>query len=324
MFASRFAVLLLTAIVSASMGRGVSAPLFSLPTPTQAGIIASTAPDRLLPIVPDRGPKKRDLASMGMEVTAASAIVVDRASGSVLFEKNADEVRSIASITKLMTALIVLDTNPDFATKVSITADDETSSSNYLRVGETLTMRDLFAASLIGSANDATRAMVRATNLSLEEFVHRMNARAAMFGMGDTHFSDVTGLDAKNVSTARDLTVLIRTAASVPAIASTTTTPSYILPSGRIIRSTDLLLGSFVNTNPYAIATAKTGSLDEAGFCFGVAVNEKDHGIIGVVLGSSNDFSRFSDMKALVYWSFSNWDWTNTVASHNASSSSND
>lgn len=277
---------------------------------------APTLPSAGLPPVGDRRawPKLSDPTSLGVLVTAGSAIVIDRTNGKVLFEKDADRVRPIASITKLMAALVFLEGAPDLSSFVTITEQDIGDGvSTVFALGDTVTLRDLFSAALIGSANDAARALVRSTDLDEPTFARLMNAKARALGMTNTRFMESTGLSPENVSTARELTVLVRAASEVPLISETVRESVYrangSAKKSQFVKNTNLLLDGFLNKPPYKIALGKTGSLNEAGYCFVASVDEDNHGVIAVALGSETHFSRFEDMKALVYWALSKWQW---------------
>lgn len=275
-----------------------------------------TLPSAGLPPIGDRNawPKISDPASLGVLVTAGSAIVVDRANGKVLFEKDADRVRPIASITKLMAALVFLEDAPDLSGFVTITEHDIGDGvSTVFALGNKVTLRDLLSAALIGSANDAVRALVRSLDIDEPTFARLMNAKARALGMTNTRFVESTGLSPENVSTARELTALVRAAREAPLISEITRESVYRTNGGaqksQFVRNTNLLLDGFLNKPPYKIALAKTGSLNEAGYCFALSVDEDNHGVIAIVLGSETHFSRFEDMKALVYWTLSKWQW---------------
>ena len=141
--------------------------------------------------------------SKEFRLTAKSALVLDLDKGTVLYDKNSEEVRSIASLTKLMTAMVFLECGIDLFDTVTISREDTRASArSHLRPGETFYLIDLLHASLMPSDNRATRALVRATGLSPQEFVGRMNRKADSLGLVNTEFTDPTGLDADNVSTA--------------------------------------------------------------------------------------------------------------------------
>ncbi|MBU0706797.1 serine hydrolase, partial [Patescibacteria group bacterium] len=202
-------------------------------------------------------------------ITSEAAIVVDKETGEVLYEKNSDTVRSIASLTKLMTALVFLDNNPGWETVVELQSDDMTYGAKlYASVGETLTTQDLFNTMMIGSANNAARALARSTGLSEEEFVAQMNQKAISLGMADTTFTDPTGLDVTNQSTAQDLIKLTNKALSNFLISQTSTSVAYnfsMINTGRYhhIKNTNLL----VQESDLYLLGGKTGYLDEAGYC---------------------------------------------------------
>ena len=150
-----------------------------------------------LPASPNRqqAPINIEPTSLGVVTSAQSAIVVDRASHEVLFEKNIHQPRSIGSITKLMTAFVFLQTKPDILAPAIMTSEDvRLGATLHLPVGETLTVKDLLEASLVGSDNSSTAALARLSGLTEWDFVARMNETAAEFGMQQTTFADATGL----------------------------------------------------------------------------------------------------------------------------------
>ncbi|MBI4117611.1 MAG: D-alanyl-D-alanine carboxypeptidase [Parcubacteria group bacterium] len=266
--------------------------------------------------VRQRKPYKDTTDSLGVVVSASSAIAVDAQSGEILFLKNSDAVVSIASITKLMTALVLVDSVSDWSRRVTMSKDDETSmSSKKIYRGDEVTMNDLFIASLAGSDNDSTKALVRATGMSETEFVAAMNAKAQSLHMQHTTFYDPTGLDSGNVSTVYDLVYLIKAALSLQKIRNITTSSVHELTTVkgnvRRIDNTDKLLESFVNQYPYKIIGGKTGYLPDAGYCFSAWIrNEtKKAEIITIALNSQSMDSRFQDVKAMSVWIFENFTW---------------
>jgi len=271
-----------------------------------------------LPEAPNRptGPVKLVPTSMGVVTSAQSAIVVDRASHEVLFEKNVSEPRSIGSITKLMTAYVFLQTEPDLEAPVTLTSEDiRYGATLHLSIGETVRVRDLLQASLVGSDNSSTAALARLSGMSLGDFVARMNEVAAEFGMMATTFDDTTGLSSKNVSIVSDLAIMFdhilenETIREITELSSVTIVGS----SGRsyVIPTTDELLVSFVNQAPYGILGGKTGFLPEAGYCLGTIFSHEQAGdIIVVVLGSETKQGRFQDVKSLAVWAYQTFQWT--------------
>ncbi|MEI6627082.1 MAG: serine hydrolase [bacterium] len=261
---------------------------------------------------------KNDSDSSGVDVTANSVIVVDDKSNKVLFEKNCLEKRSIASITKLMTALVFLDLNPGWDNTVTISSEDQRDGNiAYLIPGEKVSVRDLFHVALIASSNEGAVALARITGLSHDDFVKAMNDKAKSLGMNDTQFADVTGLDDGNISTAADLVILAKTALSNQVISDVTSNKDYqftILNKGidRKISSTDKILGQEfgVTGNMIEVEAGKTGHLEKAGYCFVSKVkNNENKKIIVVVLGSETLNDRFNDTKSIAYWVFNNYIW---------------
>jgi len=252
--------------------------------------------------------------SVGVLVSAQSGMVVDSASGAVLWEKNSTAPRSIASITKLMTALVFVQHNPGWRSLVTIAAADNREGGKAFFVpGDVITLEDLFAATLVGSVNSGAVTLVRISGLTESEFVAEMNAQAAALGMADSHFVEPTGLDNNNVATAADVAKLLRTAMAVPAIAQVVRQPQAAITladgSRRSISSTNWLLNSFVNRPPYRIVGGKTGYTEQAGYCLAMAVEREGRQIYSVMLGSADIASRFDDTKGIIDWVFRNYSW---------------
>lgn len=263
------------------------------------------------------GPEKIDIESLGVVTSAQSAVVIDRNSGEVLFEKNAQTPRSIGSITKLMTAYVFLQTNPDLDAPAAIkNVDYRLGGRLYISLNDEVTVRDLLKASLISSDNSATAALVRLSGLSHGDFVARMNEAAAQMGMVQTQFADETGLSSKNRSVVGDIAVMLDAMRKVDLLNEITQLSSTTVTgaSGVVyaLNSTDELLTTFVNQDPYKILLAKTGFLPEAGYCLGTVFskNGKDE-IMVVVLGSESKQGRFQDVKALAVWAYNTFSWEN-------------
>jgi D-alanyl-D-alanine endopeptidase (penicillin-binding protein 7) len=273
---------------------------------------------RPLPIAPssaDLKPVKAVPTSIGVVTTAVSAMVVDRASGSVLYEKNTEEPRSIGSMTKLMTAFVFLGTKPNLDAPASLESEDvRTGGVQHLPVGDPVTVRDILNASLVGSDNSATAALVRLSGMTEGDFVAKMNETAAELGLRNTTFVDETGLSPENRSIAPDLVRLLDRAMKEEVIRATTEQADVTIKgaSGRsyAVQSTNELLGTFMDKAPYAIVGGKTGYLPEAGYCFGAIVSKDGgHEVIVVVLGSDSKDGRFQDAKALAAWAYKVYKW---------------
>lgn len=254
--------------------------------------------------------------SLGLQVTAKSAIVVDAASGKVLFNKDLDTKTPIASITKLMTALVFLDYNPGWNTVVTLEERDErVGATPRIYRGETVTVKDLFYSSLVSSDNNSTIALVRTSGLSESEFVQKMNEKALSLDLDNTDFVDATGLDSGNKSTALDISRLVYYALRSEEISHATTRPAYQFTVAnnnkrRTVYTTDRLLESYIHEK-YNIRGGKTGFTNEAGSCLGVSVEgEQGQEIIVVVLGSQDNQYRFHEVKGLTQWAFDNYNWS--------------
>lgn len=278
---------------------------------------AFSSADAHLPMAQDvdRAPVKVQVNSVGVVTSAVSALVLDRTTGTVLFQKNIAVPRSIGSITKLMTALIFLQSGVSLQDRVSLLPEDVRSGGvQHLSLGDTYTVQDVLYASLVSSDNTATAALARLSHLSHGDFVARMNEEAADIGMRHTQFVDPTGLSSKNQSIVEDLARLFDEAAKNDLIRQVTQTQktSLLGSSGRVydLVNTDALLASFVNEPPFKIEASKTGFLPEAGYCLGVVFsNEGERQIIVVVLGSETDAERFQDVKALTAWTYETYQW---------------
>ncbi len=256
------------------------------------------------------GPIKKNSTSLGLDISANSAMVIDQEMDKVLWQKNSDEVHAIASITKLMTALVFLENNPGWDTEFKISTEDyREGGRRRIFNGEIIKVRDIFSTALIASENNAASALVRSTGLSEEDFVKRMNERAIYLGMTNTIFYDPTGLNPENKSTASDLAKLVKAAFSREEIRNITSSKEYefnVINTGThyLMENTNELLDSYLN-----ISAGKTGFIDEAGYCLTSLVKYNGHEIYIIVLGSDSHFNRFQEVKALATWTFDNYIW---------------
>lgn len=236
------------------------------------------------------------------KVRAEAAIVYDAVTNEVLWESHAQEPRSIASITKVMTALVYLDYQTDLSRDAVISRTDVwRASTTYLRAGERVTAGELLHLALIASDNAAARALARVSRSGSKEFVRQMNTKAAELGLGSTHFADPSGLVETNVSSAYDLSRLIAHAVRNPRIASIMQKRQYRVHTSRrrvTIRNTNRLLDGTV-----AIRGGKTGYINEAGYCLAALVElPQSHPVAVVVLGARSDAGRFAEVRRLVNW----------------------
>lgn len=257
-------------------------------------------------------PMAKELMPLDIDLTAKSAVAVDGKTGKILFNKNAEEIVPIASITKLMTALVFLDYNPGWHKLITMQERDEMNGDKPdIERGETVTVNDLFYTSLIASDNNATAALARSTGFGMNGFINEMNQKAADLHLTNTTFVEPTGLKEQNQSTALDLAHLAYHAFSNESIQKVTSLQDYVIDiintgETRRIYSTDILLGS----DSLKVKAGKTGYLDEAGGCLVVqAENDDENDIIVVVLGSKDQDTRFEEIQAIVEWTFNSYEW---------------
>ncbi|MEP6973546.1 MAG: D-alanyl-D-alanine carboxypeptidase family protein [Actinomycetota bacterium] len=291
-------VIAIAVLAQASLIGFASAQLAPPPTPVP--------PDGSLSPFPQTLETPADASSLPT-LSAPSAMLADLDSGQVLFAKDADAERPIASLTKIMTALLVLErsTPTDVVTvesdAVIAESDRPGISALGLEAGERISVEDLFYALLLQSANDAAVALADHISGSESRFVKRMNTRAATLGMRRTSFRSPNGLDDRGYSTARDLVTLTRAAMTTNGFASVVATEFHTIPAPhggqRHIQNRDVLLWLY----PGATGV-KTGYTSKSGYCV-VATAERDgRRLVAVVLGAPGD--AFSDAAALMDYGF--------------------
>ncbi len=252
--------------------------------------------------------RRRPAAPPPGGVYARNAVVIDLATDKVLFEKRSEQTVPIASITKLMTALVFLEQQPDLRRNVAVTRDEIRGGGHtQLWNNERVALYDLLHMSLMNSDNVATRVLARESGLGHAEFVERMNEKARDLGLSNTRFAETTGLDNRNVSTAVDVAKLLRAAADHYLIREVTTTPDYVFLGeypGR--RRTVARTHQIVNTNRllrsnrYEFSCSKTGFISQSGYCVATWVRDRGRDLIAVVLGAPTNATRFADVVRLV------------------------
>jgi D-alanyl-D-alanine endopeptidase (penicillin-binding protein 7) len=248
-----------------------------------------------------------DVRQKSPRVNLKSAILVNYDNGKVIYAKNADTPRPIASITKLVTAMVIIDEGVDLSTTEKITKKDAyRSSRSRLRVGDEMTLKDLLHACLMNSDNRAARALARATCGTIEDFVREMNFKVKRLGLENTVFYEPTGLDSRNVSTAHEVAKLLHYAYDYPLIAKITSTKRYrckvINRKNRFLpmANTNLLIHS-----RYKVLSGKTGYIRAADYCLTTLVqNRAGERLTCVVLGVPGDRLRFREARKLVDWGF--------------------
>jgi D-alanyl-D-alanine carboxypeptidase (penicillin-binding protein 5/6) len=240
----------------------------------------------------------------GPQVQAASWYLVGE-DGAILARHDADRPRAIASITKLMTAIVVLEqAGLDDVVRVDARAARIGESTVYLRAGEELTVAELLRATLVPSANDAAEALaLHVGRGSADRFVALMNAKARELGLSDTHFENPHGLDEPgHVSSARDVTALIRYALGIPFVRETLQRETLSLPGGGTFASTDDLLGEW---GP--LIGGKTGHTRDAGWSEAAAATGGGATVYGAVLGSDGRATRNDALRGLLSYGLSRY-----------------
>ena len=235
---------------------------------------------------------------------SAVALVQDAGSGEMLISKNQGQILPIASITKLMTAIVILDAGLNLEQRVAISDEDFDSvkgTRSRLRPGTVLTRDQLLLLALMSSENRAAQALARTFPGGTEAFVSMMNAKARSLGMKDTHFVDPTGLSSQNVSSAQDLARLVTAAHKFQRIRQHSTTESATVESlGRQLgyRNTNGL----VRSAAWNIGLSKTGSISEAGRCLVMRVRLASREVVVVLLDSVGKLSRVGDANRVKKW----------------------
>lgn len=237
-------------------------------------------------------------------VRAAAAIIYSPETNEVLWEENSLAPRSIASITKVMTAAVFLENDPDLTTQVKVERSDVyRASTTYLRANERLTLDDLLHLMLISSDNAAARALARLSPYGSKGFIHRMNQKAQEMGLENTRYADPSGLLSDNVSSAYDMARLISLASNDERIGLLMRTPQHVIRTSRrvlTIRSTNHLLGR----PDVDVRAGKTGFISKSGYCLATLLRlpDTDRQVAVVVLGARSNAGRFLETRNLFTW----------------------
>jgi D-alanyl-D-alanine endopeptidase (penicillin-binding protein 7) len=238
------------------------------------------------------------------DLRAAAAIIYDPITNQVLWEENSQNQRSIASITKVMTAAVFLEDNPDLSQQYTVTrADMFQASTTHLRSNDKVTGDDLLHLLLIASDNAAARALARVSPLGSEGFVQRMNDKAGELGLQTTHYADPSGLLSDNVSSAYDMARLITFASQDERISSVMRLSEYTVYTGnrRVVpfHSTNHLLGR----PDVEVRAGKTGFISKAGYCLATLLQmPQGQQVAVVVLGARSNAGRFMESRNLFNW----------------------
>jgi D-alanyl-D-alanine endopeptidase (penicillin-binding protein 7) len=238
------------------------------------------------------------------DVRAAAAIIYDPDTNQVLWEENSQSQRSIASITKMMTAVVFMENDPDLSQPVVIARSDVfQASTTHLHTNDHVTTGDLLHLLLIASDNAAARALARVSPYGSEGFVGRMNGKAAELGLETTQYADPSGLLSENVSSAYDMARLITHVSGDDRITSIMRTPEYTVYTGRrsvTFHSTNHLLGRA----DVDVRAGKTGFISKSGYCLATLLRlpQSDQQVAVVVLGARSNAGRFMETRNLFTW----------------------
>lgn len=241
-----------------------------------------------------------------LKLASANVLVIDAEAGRPIYSKAADEVTPIASVTKLMTAMVVLDAGQPLDEPLAVDMEDFDflkGSQSRLRMGATLTRVEMLRLALMSSENRAASALARYYPGGTEAAVEAMNAKAALLGMRRTHFGDPTGLSPENVSTANDLAKMVRAAAQYPLIRDFSTTPSHyveVQPQGQVLGFNNS--NRLVSSSQWDILVQKTGYIREAGRCLVMLANIASKPFVIVLLDSVGKFTRLGDAARVKQW----------------------
>lgn len=251
-------------------------------------------------------------------IAAASYVVIDQASGLVLAEKNAGDVRPIASLTKLMTVEVVMSKKVPMSRVQPITFADQVGGSRLgVAAGTKFTVNDLLYATLLPSANDAANALADSTRLSRAKFVAAMNAKAKALGLNKTVFAEPTGIDDGNVSTAREYAVVLNSvfaSATVRKYALTATRVLRMLPSGKkiAVKNSDSLLTQ-PQYDDVLVTGGKTGYLGgDNGWNLAVGLKSAKGAprpVSIVIFGEPKMSAAMADADALAHWAWTHYKW---------------
>ena len=266
----------------------------------------------------DGVPVRVGASEIESSIESVAYVVMDRSTGKILTVKNENKVWPIASLTKLVTADVVLDYEVSMTRVADVRATDDVGGAKlYVNDGDTFSIQDLFYATLVASANNAANALSRTTGLSSSEFLEEMNARADSLGLVSTSFVDPTGIELGNVSTAREMARLASDILGRDEITRFTSTYTKYI--------TDLTQGTqkkMTNTNwmlwkpaydDLYVTGGKTGYLDESGWNLVVTLRpmdgDADTELLIVVFGAESRGASFEDANALADWAWEAYEW---------------
>ncbi|TCM71117.1 D-alanyl-D-alanine endopeptidase (penicillin-binding protein 7) [Acinetobacter calcoaceticus] len=239
-------------------------------------------------------------------VNARAALVMDAQTGEVLYSKNTNTALPIASVTKLMTAVVTADARLNMSENIILESIDFAgaggkNSSSTLKVGDSMNRAEMLLLALMKSENPAAAALARTYPGGRPAFVSAMNAKARQLGMTSTHYTESTGLDPRNIASARDLGILVSSAYEYGLIRQFSTTASYDFNLGyRVLKSNNT--NAMVRNGGWNINISKTGYINEAGRCVVMHTTVNSRPAVVVLLGASTSQARTNDATNLLNW----------------------
>lgn len=249
---------------------------------------------------------QRDLLTP-LELDAAAALAVDTGTKTVLFEMSEDEPRALASLTKLATALVVVGQDPEWDREIEIVSTDVVGGESVkFSAGDLVSMRDLFFATLVGSANNAAVALVRGSGLEESEAVSLMNEKAREYGLEHTSFVDVTGLRPGNISTAREFAILASNAFANQEIFEAVSSKRHVVHTSSGAQRTVLTTNWLLRDDK--VVAGKTGYIDEAGYNLATLYRNGNRTVLTIVFGATSQEARFAETERLIRWLHENFD----------------
>lgn len=240
-----------------------------------------------------------------LQLASSKALIVNQETGEVLYGKSTNELTPIASLTKLMTAMVVLDAKLPMDEVITINKQDIDTlkhTGSRLRLGAKLTRSELLQIALMASENRAASALGRTYPGGLPAFLNAMHAKAAMLGMTNTQFADATGLNSANVSTAEDLVKMVQAAYEYPEIRDVSTMRSHQVQAGARKPINYVNTNVLVRKSDWIIGLSKTGFINEAGRCLVMQAEIAGQPLIIVLLDSWGKYSRIGDANRIRKW----------------------
>lgn len=247
---------------------------------------------------------------LSISTGSRGVMVVDVESGIPLYEKNADVARPIASITKLMTAMVIIDAGLDMSEEVKIESIDfkyagnKTSGYDYLKVGDRLNRAEMLLIMLMKSENPAGKALARTYPGGYDAFIRAMNQKAQSLGMYSANFGDPIGMDKNNVASPSDLVKMVTAAGNYDVIRRFSTTASYKFYVANYNRGNRTVSGRntsyLVRNGTYPIGISKTGFINEAGKCVVMETRINNRPAVIVLLGASSSSTRWKDAETIL------------------------